>query len=231
MSGDSLNQLEGSERDRLGETVSRALYFQRLEEAERAVVKLAEVAPDSTTTWELRGDVLLAQGKLPEASQAFEKAIELEPANADAERKFAAVQLDLSEAQGQREMLESGNLEQLRGAVSKEPGAAAARSAFFPGLGQVYNGEYEKGVAMFVVAFALLIPTVRLLVSWMSPAQNISTLGGVFGYIGLFGFLGLYIYGIYDAYRGSEPAADQQAFVTPPSKPPGDGDAGGSEAD
>lgn len=231
MSGDNLNQLEGSERDRLGETVGRALYFQRLDEAERAVLKLAEVASDSTTTWELRGDVLLAQGKSAEASQAFAKAIELEPANADAERKFAAVQLDLSQTQWEREMLESGDLEQLRGAVRKEPGAAAARSAFFPGLGQVYNGEYEKGVVMFVVAFALLIPTVRLLVTWMSPEQTISTLGGVFGYIGLFGFLGLYIYGIYEAYHSGEPAADQQAFVAPPTKPPGGDDASGSEAD
>ncbi len=231
MSGDNLNQLEGSERDRLGETVSRALYFERLDEAERAVLKLAEIEPDSTTTWELRGDVLLAQGKLAEASQAFEKAVELEPANADAERKFATVQLDLSQAQWQREMLESGKLEQFRGAVRKEPGAAAARSAFFPGLGQVYNGEYEKGIPMFVAAFVLLIPAVRLLVTWMSPQQTISALGAVFGYIGLFGFLGLYVYGIYDAYRSGESTADQSTFVAPPTKPAGGDDTSSPKAD
>ena len=239
MNSDLPDELGGSERDRLGEAVSRALYFQRLDEAEQAVLKLEEVAPNSTTTWELRGDALLAQGNLAEASEAFQKALELEPANADAERKYAALQLDLSQAQREREMLESGDLEQFRGAVQKEPGAAAVRSAFFPGLGQVYKGEYEKGVAMFVAAFVLLIPAVRLVVTWLptflvtgvSSEQTISTLGAVFGYIGLFGFLGLYIYGVYDAYRSSEPSAGQQTPVAPPIKAPRADDAGDPKAD
>ena len=219
MSSDSSEQLDEDEQNLLRETVDRALYFHRLEEAETAARKLRGASPNSTTAWELWGDVLLARGKLAEACAAFGKALELEPANADAERKYAAVQLDLHDAQRQRKLLESGNLAKLRGASEKAAGKAAAHSAFFPGLGQAYNGDYEKAIVMFVCAFALLIPAVRLVVTWISPTQEISALGAVFGYLGLFGFLALYIFSVYDAYRGGEQGTDQQTLGSPPAKP------------
>jgi len=50
----------------------------------------------------------------------------------------------------------------------KSPFLAAACSSFLPGLGQVYNGELGKGIAVFfgtlIGAFVLLIPG---LVAWM----------------------------------------------------------------
>lgn len=218
MVGEYPEQLDEVEWEQLAETVDRALHFQQLDKAQQAADKLRQAVPNSTTTWELWGDVLLAQDNLEEASEAFERAVELEPANADAERKYAALQLRIGPAQWQREMLESGDLEQFRGASHKEVGTAVARSAFFPGFGQVYNGEYEKGTIMFAIALALLIPAVRLLVTWISPTQSISTVGIVLGYIGLFGYLALYIIAILDAYRFGQQAADGQPIVAPPSK-------------
>ncbi len=216
MSGAPFDQLDEMEQNQLREAADRAIYYQRPDEAEEAARKLLEAAPNSTTTWELWGDVLRAQGNLAEASAAFEKARELEPANADAERKYASVQLDLSQAERQRELLESGSLEDLRGAFQKAPGTAAARSAFFPGLGQAYNGDYERAIVMFACAFILLIPAVRLLVTWISPAQEISALGATFGYLGLFGFFALYIFSVYDAYRSGERGTDQQPLAASP---------------
>ena len=217
MNSDNPQQMDGMELEHLCEKLHTALHYQRVEEAEKTAIKLLEIAPRSTTSWELWGDVLLAQGKLEEASDALKKAVELEPSNADAERKYASLQLDLQQAKWERQVLESGDLSQFRGAVNKEPGTAAARSALFPGLGQVYNGEYEKGLIMFFVGLALLIPAVRLVVTWLSPDQSLSGLGAFLGYLGLFGGIALYIFGVYDAYRGSQ-KGQYRPLVPPPAE-------------
>lgn len=223
MNSDNPQQMDGMELEHLYEKMHTALHYQRVEEAEKTARELLEVAPRSTTSWELWGEVLLAQDKLEEAADAFKKAVELEPANADAERKYASVQLDLQQAKWQRETLESGDLSQFRGVADKEPATAAARSALFPGLGQVYNGEYEKGLIMFVVGLALLIGAVRLVVTWLSPGQSLSGLGAFLGYLGLFGGIALYIFGVYDAYRGGQQEEDQP-LISPPSEPEDKGD-------
>ncbi|MCK4324006.1 MAG: hypothetical protein KAW89_05705 [Armatimonadetes bacterium] len=217
MNSDNAQQMGEMELGHLCEKLHAALHYERIEEAEKIACKLMEIAPRSTTSWELWGDVLLAQDKIEEASDAFKKAVELEPANADAERKYASIQLDLQQAKWERQVLESGDLSQFRGAVNKEPGTAAARSALFPGLGQVYNGEYEKGLIMFCVGLALLTGAVRLVVTWLSPGQSLGGLGAVWGYIGLFGGMVLYIFGVYDAYRGSQEEQDRP-LVPPPTE-------------
>ena len=217
MNNDNPQQMDGMELEQLYEKLHTALHYQRVEEAEKAARELLEVAPRSTTSWELWGDVLLAQGKLEEASDAFKKAVELEPANADAERKYASLQLDLQQAKWERQALESGDLSQFRGAANKESGTAAARSALFPGLGQVYNGEYEKGLIMFFVGLALLTGAVRLVVTWLSADQSLSGFGLFFGYLGLFGGIALYVFGVYDAYRGSQQEQDRP-LVPPPTE-------------
>ena len=217
MNSDNPQQMGEMELEHLYEKLHTALHYQRVEEAEETARELLEVAPRSTTSWELWGEVLLAQGKIEEASDAFKKAVELEPANADAERKYAGVQLDLQQAKWQRDALESGDLSQFRGVADKEPATAAARSALFPGLGQVYNGEYEKGVVMFFAGMALLIAAVQLVVAWLSPEQSPSGLVTFFGYLGLFGGIALYVFGVYAAYRGGQQEEDQP-LISPPSE-------------
>jgi len=217
MNSDNAQQMAEMDLEHLCEKLHTALHYGRVDEAEKTARKLLETTPRSTTSWELWGDVLLAQGKLEQASDALKKAVELEPANADAERKYASIQLDLQQAKLERQALESGDLSQFRGAVNKEPGTAAARSALFPGLGQVYNGEYEKGLVMFFVGLALLIPAVRLVVTWLSPEQSPSVLITFLGYLGLFGGIALYVFGVYDAYRGSHEEQDRP-LVPPPTE-------------
>jgi len=217
MNSNNAQQMGEMELGQLCEKLHAALHYERVDEAEKTACKLLEVAPYSTTSWELWGEVLLTQGKMEEAADAFKKAVELEPANADAERKYASIQLDLQQAEWQRQALESGNLSQFRGAANKEPATSAARSALFPGLGQVYNGEYEKGLVMFFVGLALLVGAVRLVVTWLSPGESLSGLGTVLGYIGLFGGIALYVFGVYDAYRGGKGKQDRP-LVPPPTE-------------
>ena len=215
MASDHTGQLDDVEIGRLLDTIDRALFLQRIAAAEEAATKLLAAAPASTAAWERWGDVLAARGQSKQAAQAFARAMELEPANVDAERKYAAIQLDLAQAQWEREKLEQGDLEALRGGAHRGSGAALMRAAVFPGLGQVYNGDNEKGIAIFVAAFILLIPAVRLLVAWMSPRQELSPLGEVLGYIGLLGLVGLYLFGMWDAYRAERGPRDRRAIVSP----------------
>ncbi|MCE5217986.1 hypothetical protein LLH03_13260, partial [bacterium] len=148
-------ELQPDEMGRLFETVRRELFLGRTSLAAQAAQELLGSHPDSTTAHELMGDVLAAQGKRSQAKEEYRKALDLEPANADAERKWAQVMLILGEANRTRALLESGRYEEIRGAVHKDPGGAAIRSMFFPGLGQLYNGEYEKGIVTVLVGLPL----------------------------------------------------------------------------
>lgn len=67
---------------------------------------------------------------------------------------------------------------------AKNPGLAAIISFFFPGLGQIYNGEIGKGILFIVVGtvFVLLM----------------------FVLIGFILYPLFWIYNIYDAYKTAE---------------------------
>lgn len=49
-----------------------------------------------------------------------------------------------------------------RYAQNKNPVLAAVLSFLVIGLGQIYNGDFLKGVIMFVIAVALFVPTAGL---------------------------------------------------------------------
>jgi TM2 domain-containing membrane protein YozV len=66
----------------------------------------------------------------------------------------------------------------------KSPGIAAVLSFLFTGLGQIYNGQIEKGI-MFVIIGIICIFTVVVLIGFiLYPA--------------------FWIYNIYDAYRSAK---------------------------
>lgn len=67
------------------------------------------------------------------------------------------------------------------------PIIAAIISLFFPGIGQIIQGETQKGIIMFVIAIVLGL---------------LSTY--VFGLIGIVSFI-YAIYAAYDAYKMPEP--------------------------
>lgn len=194
----------------LVEQVTRDLHFGRLVPAAETVQQMLEMAPDSTTAHELYGDVLQAQGQPEAAREAYQKALELEPANADAERKFAELSLQAKQAEWDREAMLRGDLEKFRGAPHKEPGPAAVRSALFPGLGQLYNGDFELGIALVIVGFALwaavlllfAIPLIELMVAGLG-GNMIADGPSVWGWLSLVALFIVYGYSIWEAYRAA----------------------------
>lgn len=68
--------------------------------------------------------------------------------------------------------------------VLKNPGLAAVASFFFTGLGQIYNGEFGKGLMFF------FIQVINVLL--------------MFIFIGFITYSVTWGYGIYDAYKSAE---------------------------
>ncbi len=66
----------------------------------------------------------------------------------------------------------------------KNPALSLILSFLLPGLGQIYNGQVDRGVLMI---FGAIIFGALILIS-----------------IGIFLYLGLWVYGMYDAYKGAE---------------------------
>jgi hypothetical protein len=195
--------------ERLVDDVARALHFGHLDQAEQGVRRLLELAPNSTTAHELHGDVLSALRQTVAAREAYHRALEAEPANADAERKFAELALQDGQKHWAAEALLAGDADRFRGAAHKAPAGAAIRSLIFPGLGQLYNGDFELGVVLSVLGLGL---GMALLALFLAP-MVFSSIGGtklvnqpgpgVWGWLSLVGFGVVYVYSVYEAYAAA----------------------------
>ena len=200
-------QLDDDELARLYDSVRRELHSGHVTMAVAAAEQILAARPDSTSAHELMGDVLAAQGKRSAAREAFQQALALEPANADAERKYAELALFIGQTERTRKLLAGGEFDEFRGAARKDNSAAAARSLFFPGLGQLYNGEYEKGIYTVLAAFplfGLLVWGLAALIGAASPKDPVpmTPFGTAAALLGLFGYGCLSLWSIWDAYRG-----------------------------
>ena len=98
-------ELEEEAYSRLCDEVSLHLRLGRLTMAEAAVRQLLERWPERTTAQERAGDLALAQGKIASARQHYRRALELEPANADAERKYGLALVTLTADERRRELI------------------------------------------------------------------------------------------------------------------------------
>lgn len=199
------------EFEQLLDQTSRDVRYGNLPAAQEEVARLLEIRPDSTTVQELHGDLQRALGNRQAARAAYAKALELEPANADAERKLAEMILFLGEEGRIRDALLSGDTdayERVRGKRVATSGALK-RSALFPGLGQIYRGDVTAGLIMAGVGLLLVLlaigylfpPLTRMLIEVRRGGTAPGP--GFVGWAALAGYLALYVYSLYDAQRGS----------------------------
>ena len=217
-------ELQAAEFERLYGTVRMQLRRGQTDSAAQAAAELLERWPESTTAHELMGDVLYMQGQTAEAQAAFARAKEIEPANADAERKYAALMLKTGEVERRRErmalMLEdpAAHVKHKR----SQPMTAVTLALVFPGFGQVYNDDYMKGLGLFSGAFVILVLLIGELIitpytaamkgrHHLSLGQQLARTGDALGtfsfvqwtfvFVGVVVLIGLYVYGAWDALQ------------------------------
>lgn len=160
MRSDDAEALEDMERQhRLGETVRRvrrAISMGQLEQARQFAEQARELAPDTTTVEELLGDLAMAEERPEDAREHYERALEIEPVNADAEAKLGEAVIKIREGTDVRARMEEAveHPDEYQG-FRKNPVTAAFYSVI-PGLGQLYNQQYEKGLALAAAAMVLL---------------------------------------------------------------------------
>lgn len=151
-------ELEEEAYTRLCDEVSLHVRLGRLSLAEAAVGKLLERWPDRTTAQERAGDLALAQGKVAVARQFYHRALELEPANADAERKYGLALVTLSADERRRDLIAAVVADPTAHRHStRKPLNALLNALLFPGLGQLYNREHEKGLGLLAGGALLLM--------------------------------------------------------------------------
>ncbi len=164
-----------SERQRLRELMGRATlarvrgdHAQALQLAQEALV-LEEA---SAETHEFIGDVLMSLNRGADALHNFQRARELNPRRVELEDKVAraavrsAARLDaLAHAQA---VLEG----RAPMGPRRKPSYAALFSLVLPGLGQIYNGELLKGVAL-MMGFVILLAISSIGIMSRARAANL----------------------------------------------------------
>jgi len=154
---------EADVRLKIRELLGRATLLRARGEHQQALLLAQEALILEAQSWEaheLVGDLLLALERPEEALQSYRQARELHQSRGVLEEKIGRAAL--AQAAKQRSAEISRAL--LEGKSSppgprRNPAYAAVYSLLVPGLGQVYNGEVLKGMAM-MIAYLLLLALV-----------------------------------------------------------------------
>jgi tetratricopeptide (TPR) repeat protein len=162
--------------DETAERVDRLLttaHVQRmrgnLEEARRACEEAVALDPECATALDMLGDLAAAREELEAAMKHYREAFRLDGKPAT-EEKIALLALRIDERK--RGELSTGTRSPSGSRKRLNPSLACALSMLFPGLGQLYNGEYRKA-AGFALLWVLLLPNLYAVFSaLLSPLSG-----------------------------------------------------------
>lgn len=82
--------------------------------------------------------------------------------------------------------------------TARKPALAALMSFILPGFGQLYNGEVNKAIWLFLLFTGIYTPAIALAALYVPAAWMMAVLA-----LGLLGTLALWLYGMVDAWRGA----------------------------
>ena len=85
----------------------------------------------------------------------------------------------------------------------RKPALALMLSGMLPGLGQLYNGQLNKGLFLFLGFVFISLPFIVIVALALPPAWMMPLL-----ILSLAASLGLYLYGLWDAWRVARRSAD-----------------------
>ena len=142
-------------RELLGEATLLRLRG-RLEEAVAKCEEAIQLAADDWEACELLGDLHFQLEQPTSALEAYRRARELNPARPRLEEKVGLAAI----AEARATALRQRSLDLAEGRIEKpperKPALAALFSLVFPGLGQIYNQELIKGMALLAIFLVLM---------------------------------------------------------------------------
>lgn len=138
------------------------------DEAERTIQQALELSPKNLDALEFAADMLFARGNLAQAADAYKAIMSADNSRASAEEKYARAVLQIAEGKRQKELLHDmlENPKKYRNSQPARSPLVAAILSIAPGFGQIYNGEFIRGVVIFAATmvfwffFYLLTPDV-----------------------------------------------------------------------
>ncbi len=161
---------------RLVGQVELNLRLHRAAEATRAADELVQRWPDSTTAHELAGDAATAQGQIGPARQHYKHALEIEPANGDAERKYGASLLAQTPEERRKALIQQVIADpSALHASARKPLNAVLNALLFPGLGQLYNHQQEKGLGFLGAAAVAAILLLSVVMPYVSASFTLGS--------------------------------------------------------
>jgi tetratricopeptide (TPR) repeat protein len=191
----------------------------RFVEAEEKVREAVALAPEDPAALEMLGDLLAEKGSIAEAVEIYRRAMERAPGRAVLEEKHARLVLMLADQQQERALAQM-LLEDPRRAGSgrrRNPMHAFLLSAFLPGLGQLYNGEYLKGVLFLAGGFLTFLlggeSLLRLLFAVSGGRAAPSGLEAVFGFLSFLLWVAAMVDAPVRAQRSSDNAARRAGLL------------------
>ncbi|MEJ2621979.1 MAG: signal peptidase I [Candidatus Thiodiazotropha sp.] len=82
--------------------------------------------------------------------------------------------------------------------VPRKPGLALGMSLLLPGFGQLYNGQVNRAIWLFLTFNLLSVPGMILIALYLPSGMMVPAL-----FLSLLVTLGLWIFGMFDAWRGA----------------------------
>jgi hypothetical protein len=195
---------------RLADQVALSLRLGRQADAARAAAELVARWPASTTALELAGDVAVAEGKYGASLLA----------QTPEERRAALIQEVIANPSAHR-------------SSARKPLNAVINALIFPGLGQLYNRQHEKGLGMLCAAAVALALLLGVLLPYFSAqftlgspnateaqtqsAQRVIENAGSGDWLLVAAttivYVGLYLWGLYDAWKQAQSDTEQALGV------------------
>ncbi len=125
----------------------------KLTEVEPRLAKAKGLAPHHPGVLEIEGDYYLAKGQKSRATTCYKQSLEIDPTNSLVEEKYATCLFLNSQPMLQAKLGPNLDYDDPFSVPMKRlPWASALCSVIFPSFGQLFNGDWLKGVIIFAVA-------------------------------------------------------------------------------